>query len=173
MGSASATVEQSSNVLANATTIRRPIGRGQMQNRPGARPGIAVVPSFSTDGDAVEESAIVSAQSGRRIRRCRLPTVCNAPRTYLYVLTCVWIVLSSVNRRAKVRALPPCTPAARAMACATMPGCCMRHPKAAGCVAAGRGRGGLRASTRIGADRSGISGHSPTAEARVLRLVRS
>ena len=63
MGSASATVEQSSNVLANATTIRRPIGRGQMQNRPGARPGIAVVPSFSTDGDAVEESAIVSAQS--------------------------------------------------------------------------------------------------------------
>ena len=73
----------------------------------------------------------------------------------------------------KSGALPPCNPAARAMACATTPGCCIRHPKAAGCVAARRGRGGLRASARIGADRFGLSGDSATAEARVLRLMRT
>ena len=58
--------------------------------------------------------------------------------------------------------------------CATTPGCCLRHPKAAGCAAARRGRGShsLHGSSRarIDADRFGLTAASATAEARVLRL---
>tara|TARA_B100000780_G_scaffold261066_1_gene213254 strand:- start:576 stop:701 length:126 start_codon:yes stop_codon:yes gene_type:complete len=38
MGCASAAIEQSSIAVANASTIRAPMGRGQMQNRSPARP---------------------------------------------------------------------------------------------------------------------------------------
>ena len=54
--------------------------------------------------------------------------------------------------------------------CATTLGCCSRHPKATGCAAGRHGRGSLRSSARVQADRFGLGAASSAAEPRLLRL---